>query len=253
MKYIYGPVKSRRLGWSLGISLTPYKICSFNCVYCQLGNTGDLTRERKEYVGIEEVLEELRFCLENNSLEANKLNYITLSGSGEPTLNIKIGQLIPEIKKITAVPLAIITNSSLLNDASVRQALCSADLIVPSLDAVNPEVFKHINRPHPDIKIEDIMNGLVNLRREFGGEIWLEVMLVSGINDDLRQIKKLKEVIDKINPDKIQLNSPVRTSQRAVVWLPIAKATTAEVGVFSVSRKKLEKIKEILGEKCEII
>jgi len=239
MKYIYGPVNSRRLGFSLGITLIPHKTCSFDCVYCQLGKTKDRTYERREYLKVEEIINELRSWFENNAGEVKNLNYITLSGSGEPTLNIKIAELIAEIKKITSLPIAIITNASLLNVSLVRQGLLAADLILPSLDAVGPKVFEKIDQPHPDIKIDQIIEGLINLKKEFPGKIWLEVMLVRGINDDLRQIKKLKEVIDKINPHKIQLNSPVRT--------------TAEPNVFPVDRKKLEKIKEILGDKCEII
>ena len=239
MKYIYGPLKSRRLGVSLGITLTPYKICSFNCVYCQLGKTINTTSERREYIPIQEIINELKLWLQNNILEAKDLNYITLSGSGEPALNIKIGQLILEIKKITAVPVAVITNASLLNVALVRQALSCADLIIPSLDAVSPEIFTKVDRPAEDIKIEDIINGLIGLRKEFKGKIWLEVMLVKGINDDLAHIRKLKDIIDKINPEKIQLNSPVRT--------------TAEDNVLAVDKKRLEKFKEILGDKCEII
>lgn len=239
MKYIYGPVKSRRLGLSLGITLTPYKICSFNCVYCQLGKTEVQTRERKEYVTPEEVVSELRLWLQNNEQEAEKLDYITFSGSGEPTLNIKIGELIAEIKKITSIPLAVITNTSLLSDPSVRQELLGVDLIVPSLDAITPQSFQAIDRPQDKIGIEDIINGLINLRKEFQGKVWLEVMLVKGINDDLGHIRKLKEVVDKINPDKIQLNSPVRS--------------TAESDIFSVDKKRLEKFREILGDRCEII
>jgi wyosine [tRNA(Phe)-imidazoG37] synthetase (radical SAM superfamily) len=239
MKYIYGPVKSRRLNLSLGITLTPYKICTFDCVYCQLGRTTVLTRDRKEYISSGEILNELKFWLQNNSDAAKNLNYITLSGSGEPTLNIKIGQLISEIKKITPVPIAIITDSALLSDAVLRQELLGADLIIPSLDAVTPEVFNKVDRPQQDIRIEGIIEGLVSLRKEFKGQIWLEVMLVKGINDDLRQIKKLKEVVDRINPHKIQLNSPVRM--------------TSEPNILSVDKNKLEKIKGILGEKAEII
>jgi wyosine [tRNA(Phe)-imidazoG37] synthetase (radical SAM superfamily) len=239
MKYIYGPVKSRRLGLSLGITLTPYKICSFNCVYCQLGKTEVQTRERKEYIPIDEILSELRSWLQSNSKETEKLDYITFSGSGEPTLNIKIGELIAQIKKITAVPLAVVTNASLLSDPLVRQELLSVDLIVPSLNATNLPIFQEINRPQSSIDIEDIINGLLNLRREFRGKIWLEIMLIKGINDDLGQIRRLKEAIDKINPDKIQLNSPVRF--------------TAESNILPVNEKRLGKFKEIIGDRCEII
>lgn len=239
MKYVFGPLKSRRLGNSLGVNLTPHKICSFDCVYCQLGKTTLKTRERKEYVSLKDILGELKVWLENNSRELTKINYVTLSGSGEPTLNDKIGQLILEIKKLTSLPVAVLTNSSLLKSAVVRGEILAADLIVPSLDAVEKKVFLKIDRPQENIEIQEIIEGLIALRREFIGKIWLEVMLVRGINDDIRYIKKLKKITDLINPDKIQLNSPVRT--------------TSEPGVLSVDMKKLKKIQEILGEKCEII
>ncbi len=239
MKYIYGPVKSRRLGLSLGISLTPYKICDFDCIYCQLGKTREPTVARKEYITIEEALNELRSWLQNNTEEAKSLNYITISGSGEPTLNIKIGEAIREIRKITTLPVAVITNASLLNDAQVREALLGAGLIVPSLNTVSLKIFRQIDRPHRNIKIEEIIHGLLSLRKEFQGKIWLEVMIVKGVNDDLGQIRRLKDIIDKINPDKVQINSPVRT--------------TAEKDVFPADKRKLEKIREILGDKCEIV
>ncbi len=239
MRFIYGPVKSRRLGLSLGVSLTPYKICNFDCIYCQLGATKVKVSERKEYLTPQEIIDELKSWLANNTDKLKCLNYITLSGSGEPTLNIKIGEVIQEIKKITPLPIAVITNACFLKDVALRQALLGANLLVPSLDAVTQEVFSKVNRPDPNIRIEEIIDGLINLRKEFRGKIWLEVMLVAGVNDDLRQIKKIKEVMEKINPDKIHLNSPVRT--------------TAERDVFPVDKNKLEKIKDILGDKAEII
>lgn len=239
MRYIYGPLKSRRLGLSLGITLTPYKICNFNCVYCQLGRTRGTTSERKEYIPIQEIISELKLWLQNNTAEATSLNYITISGSGEPTLNIKIDQLIAEVKKITLIPLAIITNASLFNMPLVRKAVLEADLIAPSLDAVSPDIFERLNRPIEAIKIEDIINGLIELKKEFQGKIWLEVMVIRGVNDDLDHIRKLKDIIDKISPDKIQINSPVRT--------------TSESNILPVDNRKLKKIKEILGDKCEII
>lgn len=239
MKYIYGPVKSRRLGLSLGMSIIPRKVCNFDCVYCQLGKTTNKTDERKEYVKVEDVIAELKEFLLGHKDESSNLNYITLSGSGEPTLNIKIGELILEIKKISTLPIAVITNSSLLIDEKVRKALLNADLILPSLDAAVHDIFEKINQPLQNFKIEDIIEGLIRLRKEFRGKIWLEVMLVRGINDSLGHIKKLKEALTRINPDKIQLNSPVRT--------------TTQDWVRPLERKALEKIKEILGDKCEII
>jgi len=239
MKHIYGPIKSRRLGLSLGITLTPYKVCSFNCVYCQLGKSAAKTVQRREYIPESEVMDELKLWLQNNVREAKSLDCITFSGSGEPTLNIKIGQLIAQIKKITAVPVVVITNASLIGITALRHELLAADLIIPSLDAVTPEIFARVDRPHEDVKIDDIINGLIALRKEFKGKIWLEVMLVKGINDDLDHIRKLKDVIARINPDKIQLNSPVRS--------------TAEEEILAVDKNRLDKFKEILGDKCEIV
>jgi wyosine [tRNA(Phe)-imidazoG37] synthetase (radical SAM superfamily) len=239
MKYIYGPVQSRRLGLSLGITLTPHKACDFDCIYCQLGKTKSLICERKEYVAVSEVLEELRQWFENNPHEAERLSFITISGSGEPTLNINIGLLITAIKKMTDIPVSVITNSSLLWLEQVRKDISMADLIVPSLDAATEDVFRKIDRPQSQIKISDIIGGLVALRKEFKGKIWLEVMLVKGINDSIEHIRQLKEAIEEIAPDKVQLNSPERM--------------TSEKGALAVGKNQLEKFKEILGGNCEII
>jgi wyosine [tRNA(Phe)-imidazoG37] synthetase (radical SAM superfamily) len=239
MRYIYGPIESRRLGLSLGVSLTPYKICNFNCVYCQLGKTIELQGQRQEYVKIAQVFDELKNWLLYNAEEGKSLDYITLSGAGEPTLNVRINDVIVQIKKFMPFKIAVITNASLLKEQEVRKALSQADLIIPTLDAVTQELFKKINRPKEGINIEDIIEGLVSLRKEFIGKIWLEVMLVSGLNDDLRHIRRLKGVIEEINPDKVHLNSPVRS--------------TSEEGILAVEEAKLRKIKEILGDKCEVI
>ena len=239
MKYIYGPVPSRRLGLSLGVSLTPPKVCNFNCIYCQLGETSEPVGVRKEYVKVADALLELKEWLQHNTQEAKRPNYITLSGCGEPTLNTGIGEFIAEVKKITAVPVAVITNASLLNQKEVRQALMGADVILPSLDAVSPDIFQRMNRPVPGIQIDEVIAGLISLRKEFRGKIWLEVMVVRGVNDDLEHIRKLKDIVEKINPDRIQINSPVRR--------------TSQSGVLAADKRKLNKIKEILGDRCEIL
>ena len=223
----------------MGVSLTPYKICNFNCIYCQLGRTGVFTSERKEYANREEIINELRSYLANNPGGFDSLSYITLSGLGEPTLNVKIKDIIAQIKGLTKTKVAVITNASLFGDPQVRQDLLSADLAVPSLDAVDNKVFSQINRPLPEINIENIISGLISFRKEFKNQLWLEVMLVAGVNDELAQIRRLKEAVEMINPDKIQLNSPVRL--------------TAEDNILPADKNKLKKIKEILGDKCEII
>ena len=239
MKYIYGPIKSRRLGLSLGINLTPFKTCSFDCVYCQLGKTNRLTIFRSEYIKISEILDELKEWFNRHKDDPLALDYITISGSGEPTLNIKISDLIDQLKRLSSAKIALITNSSLLGDAALRQEILGADLIVPSLDAVTQELLVKVDRPHADLKIDEIISGLISLRKEFRGKIWIEVMLIKGLNDDIRHIRKLKSVMDRINPDKIQINSPVRT--------------TSDEGVLPVAKSKLKEIKAILGDKAEII
>ena len=239
MKYIYGPIKSRRLGLSLGLSLSSDKTCNLDCVYCQWGKTEKKVFQRKEYVKIDEIIHELETWLDENQKIAKELKFITISGLGEPTLHTQIGELINRVRKISNYKIAVITNSTLLGDSFVRKALLGVDLIVPSLDAVDEKIFKQVDRPHADVSLNEIIAGLIALRKEFSGKIWLEVMLVAGINDDIGHIKKLKKIIQLISPDRIQLNSPVRA--------------TTEKDVLPVSRTKLEKIKKILGNKAEII
>jgi len=233
--HIYGPVPSRRLGFSLGIDIIPFKTCSFNCIYCQLGPTSKKTIKRKEYFPSPEILSQIKNVLNSGQ----RIDYITFSGSGEPTLNSAIGTLIREIKRITKVPVTVLTNSSLFTRNSVRKALRASDLVVPSLDAATQEIFVKINRPHPSLKIEKIIEGFKEFRREFKGSIWLEIMLAKGVNDSPSHIKKLKEVISEINPDKVQLNTVIRPP--------------AEKFASPLNLKELERIKNILGEKCEII
>jgi len=239
MKYIFGPLKSRRLGNSLGINVIPAKTCCFDCMYCQLGRTTNKTTERKEYVIADEVISELKYFLQNYSSQSDKINFVTLAGSGEPTLNLKIGQIISETKKVTAIPVAVITNSSLLSLEEVRRSLLSADVILPTLSFYDNETFFAIHRPAQELKSENILNGLIGLRSEFKGKIWLEIMLVRGMNDNPKKMKKLKEMVDLIKPDKIQLNTPTRMPK--------------DIKILTPTRKTIQKIKDLFGEKCEVI
>lgn len=239
MKYIYGPIKSRRLGLSLGLSLSADKKCNLNCVYCQWGRTPVTVSERKEHVSSSDIIAELNAWFKAHPQKAKELNFVTISGLGEPTLNTCIGDLISRLRVATGAKIALITNSTLLGDPQVRKSILGVDLIVPSLDSVDPGIFRLIDRPHAGIELEKIIEGLVSLRKEFRGEIWLEVMLVSGINDDAGHIKALGSVIQRINPDRIQLNSPVRS--------------TAEKNILPVGKARLQEIRRFLGEKAEIV
>jgi len=203
-KHLFGPVPSRRLGLSLGIDPVPYKTCSFDCVYCECGATTKLTAARNEYIPVDEIISELDSFLSSNPT----LDYITFSGSGEPTLNIVIGRVLSYLKKnFSQYKIAVLTNSSLFSDPEVREELLLADVIMPSLDAVSENVFQKINRPASGINISEIINGLIDFRKEFSGKIWLEIFIITDINDTDEEIKKLHAVLNKINPDLIQLNS----------------------------------------------
>lgn len=206
MKHIFGPVLSRRLGRSLGIDLVPYKICSLNCLYCECGKTPDnqLVIERKPYIPAAEIMESLDKFVETNS----NFDYITLTGSGEPTLNSDIGRIISMIKmKYPEYKLALLTNSTMMHDESLREELLPLDLIVPSLDAATGDVFRRINIPHKEIVLSEIINGLVSLKNAFKGLMWLEVFFIPGINDSEEELNALKMAISRINPDRVQLNS----------------------------------------------
>lgn len=233
--FLFGPVPSRRLGLSLGVDVVPYKVCSFDCVYCQVGVTTERTIERKEYVPVDKVLAELKFRLDGGL----KADYITLSGSGEPTLNSKLDELITGIKKLTDIPVAVLTNGTLLGDKDVRAAVCRADLVLPNLDAGSEKVFRKINRPCENITLEKLVEGLCDLRRDFSGQIWLEVFIIDGVNTDKEELAKIKELIAKIKPDKVQLNTAVRP--------------TAEAGIKGADKQLMERISEFIGNNCTVV
>jgi wyosine [tRNA(Phe)-imidazoG37] synthetase (radical SAM superfamily) len=234
-KYLFGPVASRRLGLSLGIDIVPFKICSQDCIYCELGWTTEKSIERKDYAPIEDILAELKERL----AEGLSADFITITGSGEPTLNSRLGELVEKIKKITKIPVAILTNGTLFYRQDVRTDCAKADVVVPSLDAGENSIFEKINRPHPDINIEKLISGLCSFRDEYHGQIWLEVFLVEGINTSDEQIAKIKEAINRIRPDKIQLNTAVRP--------------TAEPGIERVNPERLADIAKELGMNCEVV
>lgn len=234
-KYLFGPVPSRRLGYSLGVDIIPFKTCTQNCVYCQLGRDGVLTSERKEYVAIDAVLDEIKQTIE----EGVHADFITISGSGEPTLNSRIGDLINGIKAMTDIPVAVITNGTLLWDEQVRSDISKADLVVPSLDAGDQKTFEKINKPCNDLSFEKLANGLIELRKEFKGQYWLEIFLIEGYNTTDEQIHSIREVVEQIKPDKIQLNTAVRP--------------TAVSDVKMVSPERMQQIAEMIGNGAKVI
>ena len=208
MKYVYGPVPSRRLGQSLGIDTIPLKTCNWNCVYCQLGRTVPLTNERCEYFPREEILSEVQETL--TSHKAGEIDWVTFVGSGEPTLHTSIGWLIRQVKRITDLPVAVITNGSLLYLPEVRQDLIAADAVLPSLDAGTAKLYRQINRPYPEITYERFLGGIVDFQRRYWGKLWIEVMLVRDLNDSEEALGEIAEAIGQIGPDEVHINVPTR-------------------------------------------
>jgi len=234
-RFVYGPVLSRRLGRSLGVDILPPKTCNLDCIYCQLGPTKKRVVTRRPYFRVKDVTEAIKAALN----QFPEIDYITFSGSGEPTLNTNLGEIIAEIKNLTSIPVAVLTNSVLLSDKQVRRELLLADLVVPSLDSATQEGFLAVNRPSPEQRLQTVIESLAAFRTEYSGQIWLEIMLVKGVNDDLDQILKLKPAISIIKPDKIQLNTVVRPP--------------AEPWALPLEAAELQAIQALLGPQTEIV
>lgn len=229
MKYIYGPIPSRRLGMSLGVSPIHKRTCNYSCIYCQLGRTSSMTNFREMYFDLEEIIGEFDYVIENNI----SFDIVTIVGEGEPTLYLGLGRLIDEIKKRVSKPVAVITNGSFLYDKMVQQEISKADIILPSMDGYDEESFKKINRPYKKIKYEDVYYGLIEFSKIYKGQLWLEIMFMEGINDSNLALKRYSEILKEIEYDRLYLNTPVRPP--------------AESDINIVSNDRMKYISEILG------
>lgn len=226
-KYLFGPVPSRRLGMSLGIDLVPKKVCALNCVYCEVGETTKLTTDRMEYIKYDKIISELQQFMSSRP----KIDYITFSGSGEPTLNSRIGEVLAYVKQnYPDVKTAILTCGALLSSPQLRTEILEADVILPSLDAATQAIFNKINRPNPNLSIDTYIKGLIDFRKEYKGQIWLEVFLLKGYNDTPEELGLIKEAILKIEPDIVQLNT-------------LDRPGTVE-GLIAMTKNELQKIKD---------
>lgn len=205
-KYLFGPVASRRLGRSLGVDLLPFKTCTLDCIYCECGRTTNLTLQRAAFVPVDAVLAELREWLQTGGTA----DFITLAGSGEPTLHPGLGDLIRGIRALTKIPICLLTNGTLFCLPEVRAAAALADVVVPSLDAPDAAIFARINRPAPGLTFEQYWEGLRAFAREYRGALWLEVFIVPGVNDDEQCVRKIARLAAELRPAKIQLNTAVR-------------------------------------------
>lgn len=228
-KYLYGPVPSRRLGRSLGVDLVPHKICTYDCIYCQLGKTTNKTIERRDFVPVQDVLSELKKKLSTGIA----CDYISIAGSGEPTLHASIGEIVGKIKQITTIPVTVLTNGSLLFVPEVRESLMKADIVIPSLDAGDDHLFQYVNRPHKDIAFEQMVQGLIDFSQQFTGRIWLEVLLVSGITGMLPEVKDIAAWTNKIRIEKVQLNTVSRPAYEDFASPVDVKQLHKFAGLFS--------------------
>ena len=233
-KRVFGPVLSKRLGNSLGIDVIPHKTCSYNCIYCQLGSEENTITDLTNYYSVDEIIYELKEALLNNK----NIDYITFTGSGEPTLYKDLKKLIYEIKQITDIPVCIITNGSLLYKQEMRSNLLLADLIIPSLDAGNEETFKLIDNPNKEIDFDKMVEGLIEFKKVFKGEYWLEIFLLKDINDNEDELDDIIKIVKRIKPDRIQLITATRR--------------VANEKAKALSDEELKKIKEYFNARCDI-
>lgn len=236
MRYVYGPVPSRRLGRSLGIDPVPPKTCNWNCVYCQLGRTTPLSNERRPLAPIDAVLDEVRTAL---TACGDRIDWITFVGSGEPTLHAGLGRMIRETRAMASVPIAVITNGALLHREDVQRELAAADVVLPSLDAGSEEVYRAIDRPYPGLVLQRHVEGLAAFQRSFAGRLWVEVMLVAGVNDTGPALRDLAAALRRVEPDEVHINVPSRPAAETWVKSP-------EAGV-------LERARSILGVEARVV
>lgn len=215
-RYVFGPVPSRRLGLSLGISPIPPKHCNYSCVYCQLGRTGHMTNARADYFPVDEMIDEFVEYLNRNI----EFDVVTIVGEGEPTLFLSLGELIKKVKEKTDKPVAVITNGALLSDENVRAEMMHADIVLPSLDAPDEETFRKINRPIGTIEFTDVVKGLENFSKVFKGQLWIEIMLVKDMNDSRESVLGLKSLLEGISYDRLFINVPVRPPAESFVVSP---------------------------------
>jgi wyosine [tRNA(Phe)-imidazoG37] synthetase (radical SAM superfamily) len=235
MKYVFGPVPSRRLGQSLGIDTIPLKTCNWNCIYCQLGRTVPLNNDRRDYFPREEILAQVEEALATH--KPGEIDWLTFVGSGEPTLHLGLGWLIQQVKELTHLPVAVITNGSLLYLPDVRQDLSVADAVMPSLDAGSADRYRQINRPHPEVTFERLVNGLLAFRSEYSGKLWIEVMLVQGLNDSEEALRDIAELLRRIRPDEVHINMPTRPPAETWVRPPDESGLMRALAILGGSAK----------------
>ena len=234
-RYLFGPVPSRRLGLSLGVDLVPMKTCSLNCVFCEVGRTTRHTLERREYVPLRDVLAELELW----ESRGGRAEYITLAGSGEPTLHTGFGRVLEFVRSRPRFASALLTNGTLFTESDVRRDACAADVVKLSLSAWDQASFERLHRPCKGVTLTDMVAGYRAFRRDYKGTLWVEVFLVPGFNDRTEDVRRIAALVASVAPDRIHLNTAVRP--------------TAEQGVGLVEADRLEQLADLFRPRADVI
>ena len=239
MGIVFGPVPSRRLGRSLGINNIPPKECSYACVYCQLGNTIKLKVEREEFYSTDQIVEETRELINKVDSEINKINYLTIVPDGEPTLDPNLGETIRALKQFN-IKIAVITNSSLLNNKNVRNDLLEANWVSVKVDAISEDIWHKVDRPHGNLNLQTILNGVRLFSEEYSNFLAVETMLVKCINDSNNELKKISKFAKTLNPDKVYISIPTRPPAEASVESPDEERLNMAFQIFKADGLNVE-------------
>ena len=239
----FGPVPSRRLGRSLGINNIPPKICTYSCVYCQLGKTFKMKIESTEFYQPKEILSEVQNKVEKAKKMQESIDYLTFVPDGEPTLDINLGQEIKLIKSL-GIKIAVITNSSLIDQKQVRENLMEADLISFKIDSVEEEIWRKVDRPHRNLSLKDILNSMLKFRENFKGEIITETMLVKDINDNSQHLKEVAKFLAKLKPSLSYLSLPIRPPADSWVQSPSEEVVNQSYYIF---KEKVDQVECLIG------
>ncbi len=239
----YGPVPSRRLGKSLGINNIPPKVCSYSCVYCQLGTTIKMQVSRKEFYKIEEIIKDAKRKVKEAKENKETIDYLSFVPDGEPTLDINLGNEIESLKTL-GIKIAVITNASLIWREDVRNDLLKADWVSLKVDSVSEKIWYKINRPHKSLKLEEILEGMLEFAHIFEGELATETMLIRGINDNDKEVRKIADFLSELKPDKAYISIPTRPPARKEIMPASEEKINMAYQIFS---NKLPKVEYLIG------
>ena len=239
----FGPVPSRRLNWSLGINHIPPKICNYSCVYCQVGKTLKLTNKRQSFYDPEEIKRQVKKKVKELKDRKERIDYLSFVPDGEPLLDINLGKEIDLLKEF-GIPIAVISNGTFLTSRKTREELSKADWVSLKIDAVTEETWKRINRPHPDVILKDVLDGMIKFSAEYMGELNTETMLIDKINDNKEEIKHIADFIGRIKPDNAYIAVPTRPPQCEWVKAPEEKVVNTAYNIF---KETIENVELLLG------